>query len=263
MTTETVIAAPLRAPYTITTPFAVALGVTDPATYRELRGKLRARLVEVTADKRTARENARRSDSTDESRSLAQGYRERARLTARALHVILAGLRGRTKDAVITEPKPSRAHPRRKDPTALTGRPAVSCHWTADACDTVLRGAGVEPAVRERFAAELRRWWGVRVSDDYLRVVLLDTLTPGQRCAQTAHVAALWGSRHPIPPRVRVHAADELQLRRLAAVLASSASEWVLWEEPEPASGGPGLTALAVCDPVGDARAMLRALPLV
>ncbi len=157
---ETAIVAAQSPAHAIRTPFAVALGVTDRAAYRELRGKLRARLVAVTADKRVARDDARRSDSTAESRSLAQGYRERARLTARALHVILAGLRGRTKDAVIAEPRPSRAHPRRKDPTKLTGRPGVSCHWTADACDTVLRGAGVEPAVRERFAAELRRWWG-------------------------------------------------------------------------------------------------------
>ncbi len=158
---ETVISAAQSPARTINTPFAVALGVTDRAAYRELRGKLRARLVEVTADKRAARDDARRADSTDESRSLAQGYRERARPTARALHIILAGLRGRDKAAVITEPLPPRAHPRRKDPTKLTARPAVSCHWTADACDSVLRSAGVEsPAVRERFAAELRRWWG-------------------------------------------------------------------------------------------------------
>ncbi len=148
---ETVIVAAQSPARTINTPFAVALGVTDRAAYRELRGKLRARLVEVTADKRTARETII-SGATAESRSLAQGYRHRARLAARALHIILAGLRGRTKAVVLSAP----------DPVRSPLRPVVSLHWTADACDTALRNAGDDPATRARFAVELTRWWGLK-----------------------------------------------------------------------------------------------------
>ncbi len=100
------------------------------------------------------------------------------------------------------------------------------------------------------------------MSDDYLRVVLLDTLTPGQRCSQAVHVGTEWGSAFATPPRVKVHTASPEELDRLLQALRLQGwRESVTFYEPEAASGGPGVTAVAFRNPTGVVRAILRALP--
>lgn len=102
---------------------------------------------------------------------------------------------------------------------------------------------------------------GVRVSDDYLRVVLLDTLTPGQRCAQAVHAGVLWGN-YARDARVDVRIGDADTLARLVAALrASVPNGFDTVTEPDAASGGPGMTAVIYSEENSVVRAIREALP--
>ncbi len=102
---------------------------------------------------------------------------------------------------------------------------------------------------------------GVRVSDDYLRVVLLDTLTPGQRCAQAVHAGVRWGN-FSTDARVDVRIGDADTLARLVAALRMSvpaAHDVVV--EPDAASGGRGVTAVIYSRENSVVRSIREPLP--
>lgn len=104
-------------------------------------------------------------------------------------------------------------------------------------------------------------------SDAYLRVVLLDTLTAGQRCAQAVHVAAAWGcsggheGAEVARLRVRVLTTYAAELARIAQALRDNGEFYAKFHEPEASSGGPGLTALAFRDGGPVVRVITRTLP--
>ena len=82
----------------------------------------------------------------------------------------------------------------------------------------------------------------------------------GQRCSQSVHIGTEWGRSYATPTRVRVHTASPGELDRLLQALRfpGSVVEHVSFYEPEAASGGPGVTAVAFRNPNGVVRAMLR-----